>query len=40
LATISRAGERAAFVAEEFVFDQGFGNSGAVDGDERLVATR
>ena len=28
------AGEGAAFVAEQFAFQQGFGDGGAVDGDE------
>ena len=32
-----RAGEGAAFVAEQFAFQQGFGNRRAVDGDERRV---
>ena len=32
------AGERAAFVAEQFAFQQRFGNGGAIDGDERRVA--
>ena len=31
-----RAGEGAAFVAEQFAFQQGFRNGRAVDGDERL----
>ena len=30
------AGKRAAFVTEDFVFQQRLGNGGAVDGDERL----
>ena len=34
------SGERAALVAEEFVFDQAFGDGGAIQGDERLVAAR
>ena len=32
-----RAGERAAFVAEQFAFQHGFGNCRAVDGDERRI---
>ena len=32
-----RAGEGAAFVAEQFAFQQRFGNGGAIDGDERRV---
>ena len=32
-----RAGERAAFVAEEFALQQRLGDGGAVDGDERLL---
>ena len=33
-----RAGERAAFVAEQFAFQELFGNGGAVDGEKRLRA--
>ena len=33
-------GEGAAFVAEEFVFDQAFGNGGAIQRDEGLLAAR
>ncbi len=33
-----RAGERASFVAEQFAFQQGLGQRGAIDGDEGLVA--
>ena len=33
-----RAGERAAFVAEEFAFEQLFGNGGAIDRQKRLLA--
>ena len=33
-----RAGERASFVAEQFAFQQLFGNGGAVDREERLLA--
>ena len=32
-----RAGERAAFVAEQFAFQQLFGNRGAIDGEKRLL---
>jgi len=32
-----RAGERAAFMAEQLAFQQSFGNGGAIDGDERRV---
>ena len=32
-----RAGERAAFVAEQFAFQQGFRDGRAIDGDERRV---
>ncbi len=34
----ARAGEGAALVAEEFVFDQAFGDGGAIQGDEGLLA--
>ena len=34
----ARAGEGAALVAEEFVFDQAFGDGGAIEGDEGFVA--
>src|SRR5690606_4057378 len=33
-----RAGEGAALVAEEFRFEQGFGNRGAIDGHEAVLA--
>jgi hypothetical protein len=33
-------GEGASFVAEEFVFDEGFGDGGAVEGHEGFVAAR
>src|ERR1700722_5493839 len=39
-AAFGRAGEGAAFVAEDFAFHQGFGNRGAVDGDERTRGAR
>ena len=35
-----RAGERAAHVAEEFGFQQRFGQRGAVDGDKRTAGAR
>ncbi len=38
--TIACAGEGAALVAKEFVFDETFGNSGAIERDERQVAAR
>ncbi len=36
-ALVRRAGERAAFVAEQFAFQKLFGNGGAIDGEERLL---
>src|SRR6202034_3047443 len=39
-AAFGRAGEGAAFVAEDFAFHQGFGNRRAVDGDERAGGAR
>ena len=36
-ALVGRAGERAFFVAEQFAFEQLFGNGGAIDGEERLL---
>ena len=33
------AGVRAFFVAEEFAFEEGFGDGGAVDGDEGAIAS-
>jgi hypothetical protein len=37
---LGRAGERAAAVAEELALEQGLGDRGAVDGEERLVGAR
>ena len=37
---LDRAGEGAAFVAEQFGFEQGFGNRGAVDRDEFATCPR
>ena len=39
-AAIGGAGERAANVPEQFAFNQGGGNGGAIDGDERTFSSR
>ena len=39
-APLQRPGECAFFVAEDFAFDQGFGNGGAIDGNEWFVPAR
>jgi len=38
--TIACAGEGAALVAEQFVFDETFGNGRAIQRDERQIAAR